>query len=82
MRLRWGRCRGEAHLSRGEGGEDFYIPLREDVVRSPGGVVPSGEYEEAEEGGVVRRRLKGMPDSLLMSAATYSGLATQEPVHR
>ena len=40
-------CRGKAHLGGSQGSEDFHIIMREDVRRSPGGVIPSGQDKEA-----------------------------------
>ncbi len=55
LELRRYICRGEAHLSWCQGGEDFYVFVGEDVGGSPRGVVPPREDKEAEEGGVVCR---------------------------
>ncbi len=49
------RCinRGESHLRGGKSDEDFYMGVGENVCRPPGSVLPIGEDEEAEKGGVV-----------------------------
>ena len=39
--------RGKAHLGGSQGSENFHIVMREDVRRSPGGVIPFGQDEEA-----------------------------------
>ena len=85
LELRWDICRGEAHLSWCQGGEDFYVFVGEDVRGSPWGVVPPWEDKEAEEGGLGESYAadsRACRTACLMSAAMYSGFATHDPVHR